>query len=75
MASEAEVLKHTGYRIGAVSPFGLPRPIRILIDPAVLAEAEISIGSGVPSAGLILARADLRRGLPMAETVPLLEGA
>jgi prolyl-tRNA editing enzyme YbaK/EbsC (Cys-tRNA(Pro) deacylase) len=75
MASEAEVLEHTGYRIGTVSPFGLPGPWRILIDPGVLAEAEISIGSGFPSTGIVLASADLRRGLPKAEIVPLVEGA
>jgi Cys-tRNA(Pro)/Cys-tRNA(Cys) deacylase len=75
MASEAEVLASTGYRIGTVSPFGLPGPMRILIDPKVFDEAEISIGSGVPSTGIILASADLRSGLPKAEVVPLLEGA
>ena len=31
MASEEEVLAVTGYRIGTVSPFGLPNPIKILI--------------------------------------------
>jgi Cys-tRNA(Pro)/Cys-tRNA(Cys) deacylase len=75
MASEDEVLEHTGYRIGTVSPFGLPHPMRVLIDPGVLNEAEISIGSGVPSTGIILASADLRRGLPRAELAPLLKSA
>jgi Cys-tRNA(Pro)/Cys-tRNA(Cys) deacylase len=75
MASEAEVLKHTGYRIGTVSPFGLPGPMRVLIDPGVFSEAEISIGSGIRSTGIILASDDLRRGLPEAEVVSLLESS
>ena len=32
LASEEEVLAVTGYPIGAVSPFGLPRPLPVLID-------------------------------------------
>ena len=40
MASEEEVLEVTGYRIGTVSPFGLPRPLKVLIDPSVLQEEE-----------------------------------
>ena len=32
MANEKEVLSVTGYPVGAVSPFGLPAPLRILID-------------------------------------------
>ena len=47
MASPEEVLERTGYLHGAVSPFGLPSPIRILVDQGVFAEEEISIGSGV----------------------------
>jgi Cys-tRNA(Pro)/Cys-tRNA(Cys) deacylase len=32
MASEEEVLAVTGYPLGAVSPIGLPAPLRILVD-------------------------------------------
>ena len=32
MASEAEVLEATGFVRGAVTPLGLPRPLRILAD-------------------------------------------
>ncbi len=71
MASESEVQEQTGYRIGTVSPFGLPHPVRILIDPGVLNEGEVSIGSGIPSTGIILLSADLRDGLPTAEIVQL----
>ena len=66
MASEPEVLAATGYRLGAVAPFGLPRPVQIYIDTSVLAEAEISIGSGLRGTAVILASADLARALPDA---------
>ena len=66
MASEAEVLAVTGYRLGAVAPFGLPRPVQIYIDTSVLAETEISIGSGLRGTAVILNSADLARALPDA---------
>jgi Cys-tRNA(Pro) deacylase len=67
MASEEEVLRVTGYPLGAVSPFGLPSPIRILIDQNVLAEEEISIGSGVRYTTVILRSADLINALKDVE--------
>jgi Cys-tRNA(Pro)/Cys-tRNA(Cys) deacylase len=73
MATEEEVLAATGYRIGTVSPFGLPRPLRLLMDPGVLDEQEVSIGSGVPNTGIILKSQDLRRALPKAEIVALVK--
>ncbi len=73
MASEEEVLSVTGYRIGTVSPFGLPRPLRVLIDPSVLNEEEISLGSGTRNVGIIMKSADLRRVLSEAEIVSLVE--
>jgi Cys-tRNA(Pro) deacylase len=75
MATEDEVLEVTGYRVGTVSPFGLPRPLRILIDASVLKEEEVSIGSGVRGTALILKTEDLRRALGDAEVVSLLEDA
>ncbi len=75
MASEDEVFEQTGYRIGTVSPFGLPKAMRILIDQSVLDQSEISIGSGVAGVGVILNVADLRGGLPTGEIVSLLEDA
>ncbi len=67
MASEAEVLAATGYERGAVSPFGLPRPMRVLIDESVLAQSEISIGSGVRGTTVILRSEDLLQALPDAD--------
>jgi len=75
MATEEEVLSVTGYRTGTVGPFGLPRPLKVLIDPGVLDEEEISIGSGVRGTAVILKSADLQRGLPEAEVVALTESA
>jgi Cys-tRNA(Pro) deacylase len=66
-ATEAELLLATGYAVGAVAPFGLPRPMRVLMDQSVLAEAEVSLGSGERGVTVILATADLRRALPEAE--------
>ncbi len=66
MATAAEVLAVTGYPIGAVSPFGMPAPLPIYIDRSVLAEAEVSIGSGVRNTTVILRSADLLQALPAA---------
>ena len=73
MASEEEVLTVTGYRIGTVSPFGLPHPLRILMDQSVLKEDEISIGSGMRGVAVIIKSAELRRALSDAEIVSLLD--
>ena len=70
-ASEEEMLRMTGYPRGAVSPLGLPHPLRILADPGVFAPEEISIGSGVRGTTVILRSADLRRALPNVEIVSL----
>jgi Cys-tRNA(Pro) deacylase len=73
MATEAEVLEVTGYRIGTVSPFGLKKPMRVLIDESVFLEEEVSTGSGVRQMAIILKSADLRRALGDAEIVSLAE--
>jgi Cys-tRNA(Pro) deacylase len=67
-ATEEEVMQVTGYERGAVGPFGLPAPMRILADKKVFAPDEVSIGSGVRSTTVILKTADLRRALPNMET-------
>jgi Cys-tRNA(Pro)/Cys-tRNA(Cys) deacylase len=67
MASPDEVLERTGYLPGAVSPFGLPAPMRILVDQGVFAEEEISIGSGVRNTTVIMKSTDLRRALDEVE--------
>ena len=73
MATEDEVLAVTGYRIGTVNPFGLPRQFKVLVDPGVMGEEEVSIGSGMRNAAIILKSADLLHALKDAEVVSLTE--
>lgn len=63
LARPDEVLQITGYPIGAVSPFGLPNSMRVLVDHHVLDHAEISIGSGVRNTTVILQSQDLIKAL------------
>ena len=74
MATEDEVLEVTGYRVGTVTPFGMKRQVRVLIDPSVFREEEISIGSGVSNVAILLKSADLRLALGEAEVISLVEG-
>lgn len=67
MASEEEVLTVTGYRVGAVSPFGIAQPLRILADESVFAAQEISLGSGERSVAILMRSADLQKALPGLE--------
>jgi len=73
MATEDEVLAVTGYRIGTVGPFGLPNPLKVLIDTSVMRVEEISIGSGMRNTAVILKSADLHHALKNAEVVALTE--
>lgn len=70
-ASEEEVRRITGYERGAVAPFGLPSPLRILADESIFTPEELSLGSGVRGTTIILSSADLRRGLGDIEIVKL----
>jgi Cys-tRNA(Pro)/Cys-tRNA(Cys) deacylase len=67
MAKDEEVLAVTGFQPGAVSPFGLPTPLRMLVDTSVKEQEEVSIGSGVRGTTIILRTVDLLRVLPAAE--------
>jgi Cys-tRNA(Pro) deacylase len=66
-ATEEEVNRVTGYQIGAVSPFGLPQPVRTLVDETVLAEEEISIGSGQRGLAVILQQKDFIQAMGSIE--------
>jgi len=68
-ASKEEVKRVTGYELGAVSPFGLPAPVRILVDESVTQPDEVSIGSGERGATVILTAGDLMRALGEVEVV------
>lgn len=73
MATEEEVLAVTGYRIGTVGPFGLLKPVRVMVEAGVLREEELSIGSGMRDTAVILKSADLYRALGDVEVVELFE--
>ena len=62
-AEADEVRTITGYETGAVSPFGLPAPLRILADRRIMEHDTISIGAGIRNAGIILQRDDLLRAI------------
>ncbi len=53
-ARPQEVEQVTGYPTGAVSPFGLKRPLRLLADEAIQNIEVISLGAGIRDAGVIL---------------------
>ncbi len=64
-ASRSEVLEITGYEPGAVSPYGLPRKLRMLADRKLQTHDTLSVGAGIRNAGVILARRDLEHTLPL----------
>jgi Cys-tRNA(Pro)/Cys-tRNA(Cys) deacylase len=74
MANETELRSVTGYEVGAVSPFGLPGPMRILVDQGVFAPQEVSIGSGVRGVAVILHPDDLKRALGEADIGSFAQG-
>jgi Cys-tRNA(Pro) deacylase len=71
MASPEEVLEVTGYQLGAVAPFGLPQPLQILVDESVLAEDELSMGSGIRGIAIMIRSENLMRALGDVEVVKL----
>ena len=72
MAKPEEVLETTGFIVGSVSPFGLPQPIRTLLDRSVLQQQEVSIGSGVRGTTVFIRVSDLKKALGEVEIVDLL---
>ena len=58
-ATSEQVLETTGYKPGAVSPFGLPSPMRILADNGINNHEDISMGVGIPNAGILIQRKDV----------------
>lgn len=69
MATEEELLQATGYRPGTVNPFGLPRPMRVLIDQGVLAQPEVSLGSGQRGLAILMKPQDILAALDEVEMV------
>jgi Cys-tRNA(Pro)/Cys-tRNA(Cys) deacylase len=71
MAKPDEVLAVTGYRVGTVGPFGLAQMMPILVDCSVLAQGEVSLGSGVRGVAVIVRTDDLMRALGAVDVVDL----
>jgi len=69
MANAEEVLDVTGYEIGAVGPFGLPKPLQILVDANLLTQEEVSLGSGLRGTTIFIRVEDLMRALGEVEIV------
>ena len=67
MASPDKVIQITGYEIGAVSPFGLPQPLPILVDETVLSQPSISIGSGIKGTTILMTTDNLMNTLGEVE--------
>ena len=68
MASPEEVEQITGFQIGAVSPFGLPTPLPILVDKNLLDQPSVSIGSGVRGTAVMITIKKLMQALGAVET-------
>lgn len=67
MAEPEDLIKATGYPIGAVPPIALPNGIRVLVDQEVFDYERVVIGSGVFGFALELASTDLRSAIQGAE--------
>lgn len=70
LADAEAVLRHTGYPVGAVPPFGFPQPIPTFIDPAVMAQSVVFAGGGAENALLRIAPEHIRR-ITGGEVLPL----
>ncbi len=70
LANAEQVLQHTGYPVGTVPPFGYPQPLETLIDPRVLAQAQVYAGGGEHNALLRIAPAEIAR-ISGAEVIDL----
>lgn len=69
MATNDELLRATGYRPGTVNPFGLPHPMRVLIDQGVLNQPIVSLGSGRPGIAIMIEPDDILKALDRVEVV------
>jgi len=69
MANEEELLEATGYRPGTVNPFGLPQPMRVLIDQGVIDQPQVSFGSGKRGLAILIRPADMLAALDQVEIV------
>jgi Cys-tRNA(Pro) deacylase len=61
IAKPDEVVAATGFEVGAVAPFPLPRVERVYIDRTLLGHKRVWVGAGSPSHMAALAPGDLMR--------------
>jgi prolyl-tRNA editing enzyme YbaK/EbsC (Cys-tRNA(Pro) deacylase) len=61
LANPEQVLTYTNYPVGTVPPFGYPHPLETLIDPTVLAQAEVYAGGGEYNALLRISPQNIAR--------------
>ncbi len=68
LASERDVQRVTGYRVGAVSVLGFRRPdVAACVDERILEQETVIISAGRPDVGLALSPDDLVRALDGAQ--------
>lgn len=58
-ASPEEAREATGFAIGGTPPFGYPRPLKVLVDPDLLAHGVVWAAAGTPRAVFPLSPGDL----------------
>jgi len=61
MADPAEAERATGYVLGGISPLGLRRPLRVVLDTSALDRPTIHVSAGQRGLELELAPSDLAR--------------
>lgn len=61
MANPEEVEEHIGYPVGGVPPLGHKRPLRTLLDEALLAESTVYVGGGSDDVMLEIEASDLEK--------------
>ncbi|MBU1205278.1 MAG: YbaK/EbsC family protein [Nanoarchaeota archaeon] len=61
MAKPDEVEEITGYTIGGISPFGIEKNVKKIIDESVFKIKTVNIGSGKAEIGIELDSEELRR--------------
>lgn len=60
IAKSDEVLMITGYSVGGVSPFGIEKTIKMIIDKSAFDTKTVNLGSGDAIIGIELKSADLK---------------
>jgi Cys-tRNA(Pro) deacylase len=67
MAEPDEIEEHTGFPVGAVPPLGHKRPLRTVLDSALLDRGEVYVGGGSDDVMLAIDSSDLKK-LPDVST-------